>query len=44
MTPDEFVEWVENLALQTLTDELKRDIIDNFNSIDYGTSNVARQE
>lgn len=39
MTPDEFVEWVENLTLQTLTDDLKRDIIDNFNSIDYGTPN-----
>jgi hypothetical protein len=44
MTPEEFIEWVENLPLQTLTDELKQDIIDNFNSVDHGTSDAARQE
>lgn len=30
MTPDEFVEWIESLEIQTLTDELKQEIIDNF--------------
>ena len=33
MTPDEFAEWLEGLYTPcTLTDELKEEIIDNYNS------------
>ena len=32
MTREEFIEWIEGLELQTLTDELKQDIIENFES------------
>ena len=28
MTKEEFVEWMEGLQIQTLTDELKQDIIE----------------
>ena len=28
MTEDEFYEWIYNLELQTLTDELKEDIVE----------------
>jgi hypothetical protein len=34
MTKDEFIEWVVNLPLQTLTDELKETIVEQFNLID----------
>jgi uncharacterized membrane protein len=34
MTREEFIEWIEGLELQTLTDELKQDIIENFESIE----------
>ncbi len=42
MTPEEFIEWIENLPLQILTDELKLDIIETFNTVDYGTSNDSQ--
>jgi hypothetical protein len=31
MTPDDFREWVEGLETQTLTEQLKLDIIEEFN-------------
>lgn len=33
MEKEEFIQWIEGLELQTLTEELKQTIIENFNSI-----------
>ena len=34
MTKEEVIEWIENLPVQTLTDELKEDIISNIESLE----------
>lgn len=44
MTPEEFIKWIEEIPLQTLTDELKEEIIENFNNINHGTPNTAREK
>lgn len=33
MTPDEYIEWIESLETQVLTDELKETIIENFENL-----------
>jgi hypothetical protein len=33
MTKEELIEWVNNLPLQTLTDELKADIVDELDAM-----------
>ncbi len=33
MTTDQLIEWVYNLPLQTLTDELKESIIENIENL-----------
>tara|TARA_B110000483_G_scaffold229536_1_gene293686 strand:- start:400 stop:501 length:102 start_codon:yes stop_codon:yes gene_type:complete len=33
MSKEELIEWIENLPLQTLTDELKDDIIEKIDDL-----------
>tara|TARA_R110000737_G_scaffold344521_1_gene371790 strand:- start:1308 stop:1415 length:108 start_codon:yes stop_codon:yes gene_type:complete len=33
MTPEEYIEWIESLEVQVLTDELKETIIENFENM-----------
>jgi|TARA_R110000803_G_scaffold18556_4_gene49363 hypothetical protein len=33
MSKEELIEWIENLPLQTLTDELKDDIIEKIDNL-----------
>ena len=33
MNKEELIEWIENLPLQTLTDELKDDIIEKIDNL-----------
>jgi hypothetical protein len=35
MTEDKFYEWIYNLELQTLTDELKEDIVEKVQDLIY---------
>lgn len=33
MTPEEYIEWIESLETQVLTDELKETMIDNIQNL-----------
>jgi hypothetical protein len=39
MSKEELIDWIENLPVQTLTDELKEDIISNIESLEDEKSN-----
>lgn len=39
-TRDELEQWIKNLPLQTLTDELKEDLMDKFDTTMY---NIAKK-
>ena len=39
MTEEEFYEWVYNLELQTLTDELKEDIVEKIQDLVWTLTN-----
>jgi hypothetical protein len=39
MSKEELIEWIENLPVQTFTDELKEDIISNIESLEDEKSN-----
>ena len=39
MSEDEFYEWIYNLELQTLTDELKEDIVEKIQDLVWTLTN-----